>query len=142
MNQKNNYQLYLAGIISEEQYLESSDPIMANLVMPNSMPKKDEMIPSEPNNEQKLLQYLDDYKKDIKKYVPINPNQMQPKVFYGLPYNGEDINFMPPRWGGKKMLIRKGYMIGGSDIHNLAADFYGIHPEEFKKNYKIEEKLI
>jgi hypothetical protein len=145
MKKINNYHLFLAGILSEEKYLkllEAEDPLMANLSIPNAIPKSDQTITQEVTNEQKLLTYLSMNKDKIKKFVAINPNLMSPKKFYGFTYSGDDISFAPPRWNGQKMLLRNGFMIGGPDPDNLESDFFGISPQEFAKNYRPAQELV
>jgi hypothetical protein len=64
--------------------------------------------------------------------------------FFGVVYDGslgENITFAPPNWGGSTMNITKGYMIGGPDPKNFAADFYGIESEAFSKTYKPAEQV-
>ena len=145
MKKTSNYQLFLAGIISEDKYLkllEAEDALLANISMPNSMPKSDQTVPQESTNEQKVLKYLSINKDKIKEYQSINPNLMSPKKFYGFTYTGDDISFAPPTWNGQRMLLRNGFMIGGTDPHNLEADFYGISPQEFIRNYKPAQELV
>jgi len=145
MKKTSNYQLFLAGIISEDKYLkllEAEDALLANISMPNSMPKSDETVPQESTNEQKVLKYLSINKDKIKEYQSINPNLMSPKKFYGFTYTGDDISFAPPTWNGQRMLLRNGFMIGGTDPNNLEADFYGISPQEFIRNYKPAQELV
>jgi len=61
--------------------------------------------------------------------------------FFGVQYNGPDVSFAPPNWGGSKMNITTGYMIGGPDPNNFARDFYGIDPKAFQSTYKPAEQV-
>ena len=56
-------------------------------------------------------------------------------------YNGEAISFSPPNWGGSKMNITNGYMIGGPNPNEFDKDFYGIDPEAFRKTYKLANQV-
>ena len=61
--------------------------------------------------------------------------------FHGVQYTGPDISFAPPNWGGSKMNITTGYMIGGPDPSNFAKDFYGIDPKAFASTYKPADQV-
>lgn len=61
--------------------------------------------------------------------------------FHGVLYTGPDISFAPPNWGGSKMHITTGYMIGGPEPDNFAKDFYGIDPKAFASTYKPADQV-
>jgi hypothetical protein len=193
VNKNKLYKLYLAGIISENQYYQEVEGQSQGNAMQTSTP------------ESQLLQYLENNKGSIrhykkfakvkarqsaggeqvqtkidgrdetdvrvtnpndwivsnlesqgeqqivddktfrKRYDVTNPNMdiYSPKAadFYGIVYNGEAISFSPPNWGGSKMNITNGYMIGGPNPNEFDKDFYGIDPEAFRKTYKLANQV-